>query len=47
MMMNARNQAESYAKALPADHGWPPFIIICDVADSDLSAHAFQREAAH
>jgi hypothetical protein len=31
MMMNARNQAESYAKALPADHGWPPFIIICDV----------------
>lgn len=31
MMMNARNQAESYAKALPADHGWPPFIIVCDV----------------
>ncbi len=31
MMMNARNQAESYAKALPTDHGWPPFILICDV----------------
>lgn len=31
MMMNARNQAEGYAKALPAAHGWPPFIIVCDV----------------
>jgi hypothetical protein len=31
MMMNARNQAEAYAKALPADHGWPPFILVCDV----------------
>ncbi len=31
MMMNARNQAEAYARALPVDHGWPPFILVCDV----------------
>ena len=31
LMMNARRQAEGYAKALPADHGWPPFVLVCDV----------------
>ncbi|MGH6736286.1 MAG: class I SAM-dependent DNA methyltransferase [Methyloceanibacter sp.] len=31
LMMNARRQAEEYAKALPASHGWPPFILVCDV----------------
>lgn len=31
LMLNARNQAERYAKALPTSHGWPPFIILCDV----------------
>ena len=31
LMLNARRQAEDYAKALPAAHGWPPFLIICDV----------------
>ena len=31
MMLHARRQAEEYAKALPASHGWPPFLIICDV----------------
>jgi hypothetical protein len=30
-MQRARGQAESYAKALPVDHGWPPFLIIADV----------------
>lgn len=30
-MMNARRQAEEYAKALPQSHGWPPFILVCDV----------------
>jgi hypothetical protein len=30
-MMNARRQAEGYARCLPADHGWPPFILVCDV----------------
>lgn len=31
LMMNARRQAEDYAKALPASDGWPPFVIACDV----------------
>ena len=31
MMLHARRQAEGYARALPVSHGWPPFLIICDV----------------
>jgi hypothetical protein len=31
LMRNARSQAEGYARALPVDHGWPPFILVCDV----------------
>ena len=31
LMLNARQQAEDYAKALPAFEGWPPFLIVCDV----------------
>lgn len=31
LMMNAKQQAEDYARALPASDGWPPFIIVCDV----------------
>jgi hypothetical protein len=31
LMMNARTQAQNYARALPTAHGWPPFILICDV----------------
>lgn len=30
-MRKAKGQAERYAKALPADHGWPPFLLITDV----------------
>lgn len=30
-MLQAKGQAERYAKALPADHGWPPFLLIMDV----------------
>jgi hypothetical protein len=30
-MLQAKGQAERYAKALPADHGWPPFLLIADV----------------
>lgn len=36
LMRNAREQAEQYARALPASHGWPPFILTCDVG------HAFE-----
>jgi hypothetical protein len=31
LMMNAKQQAEEYARALPPSHGWPPFILTCDV----------------
>jgi SAM-dependent methyltransferase len=31
LMLNARRQAEDYAKALPTSDGWPPFLLICDV----------------
>ncbi|HEX8485856.1 DNA methyltransferase [Sphingomonas sp.] len=31
LMRNARVQAEDYARALPPAHGWPPFILVCDV----------------
>ena len=30
-MVQAKGQAERYAKALPVDHGWPPFLLIVDV----------------
>lgn len=30
-MQRARGQAEGYAKALPVEHGWPPFLIVVDV----------------
>ena len=31
LMLNARRQAEDYARALPVADGWPPFIFVCDV----------------
>lgn len=33
LMLNARRQAEAYARDLPTDHGWPPFILVCDVGN--------------
>jgi hypothetical protein len=30
-MLAAKGQAERYARDLPADEGWPPFLIVCDV----------------
>ncbi|MGE4579238.1 MAG: class I SAM-dependent DNA methyltransferase [Desulfuromonadales bacterium] len=33
-MQAAKNQAERYAKALPLDEGWPPFLIVVDVGHS-------------
>ncbi len=30
-MVQAKGQAERYAKALPVDHGWPPFLMVADV----------------
>jgi len=31
LMMNAKRQAEEYARALPVSDGWPPFVLVCDV----------------
>jgi hypothetical protein len=31
LMEDALAQAKGYALALPAEHGWPPFLIVCDV----------------
>lgn len=33
-MLRARNQAEQYAKALPVEEGWPPFLLVVDVGYS-------------
>jgi len=30
-MLKAKGQAERYAKAVPIEHGWPPFLLITDV----------------
>lgn len=31
LMRNAREQAEAYAKRLPPEEGWPPFLVVVDV----------------
>ena len=31
LMLNAKRQAEDYARALPTSHGWPPFVLVVDV----------------
>lgn len=33
-MQAAKNQAERYAKALPLEEGWPPFLVVVDVGHS-------------
>jgi len=30
-MIQAKGQAERYAKALPTDHGWPPILMVADI----------------
>ncbi|MXW91648.1 MAG: class I SAM-dependent DNA methyltransferase [Rhodospirillaceae bacterium] len=30
-MRKAKRQAEDYARALPKEHGWPPFLLVVDV----------------
>jgi len=30
-MVQAKGQAERYAKALPLDHGWPPILMVADI----------------
>ncbi|MBO9168346.1 DNA methyltransferase [Rhizobium sp. L245/93] len=33
VMLAARKQAEDYARALPIEHGYPPFLIVADVGN--------------
>ena len=33
VMRAAKGQAEDYARALPKEHGWPPFILVVDVGN--------------
>lgn len=44
LMIQARRQAEHYARCLPRDHSYPPFLIVCDVGRTielyaDFSGH--------
>src|SRR3546814_21133508 len=43
-MRNAREQAEQYARALPAEHIWPPFILVCDVGHAIEVFADFSRQ---
>src|SRR5690606_11157825 len=46
-MERAKNQAFRYARALPADDGWPPFLVVVDVGYCfDLYAD-FSRQGKH
>lgn len=31
LMFDAKAQAVNYARCLPPEHGWPPFVLVCDV----------------
>ena len=47
-MLKARAQAESYARALPASEGRPPFLIVADVGHAiELYAEVTRDVAAH
>ncbi len=45
-MLRAHNQADQYARALPADEGRPPFIIVTDVGRSIELYSEFSRSGA-
>lgn len=42
-MQRAAGQAEGYAKALPTEHGWPPFLLVTDVGHCIDVYADFQR----
>ncbi|MBN8728460.1 MAG: class I SAM-dependent DNA methyltransferase [Xanthomonadales bacterium] len=45
-MLRARSQAENYARALPADEGRPPFVVVVDVGRSIELYSEFSRSGA-
>lgn len=44
-MGNFREQAEQYARALPTERGWPPFILIANVGHAIEIIHQIWRFA--
>ena len=46
-MVRARGQAEAYAKALPVQEGWPPFLIVVDVGHVFELFADFSRTGKH
>ena len=46
-MIRARGQAEAYAKALPVEDGWPPFLIVVDVGHVFELFADFSRTGKH
>jgi hypothetical protein len=45
-MLRARGQGEQYARALPADEGRPPFVIVVDVGRAIELYAEFSRTGA-
>lgn len=45
-MLRARGQAEQYARALPAEEGRPPFVIVVDVGRAIELYAEFSRTGA-
>jgi len=42
-MLKAKGQAEQYARALPVDEGWPPFLVVVDVGHAIELYSEFSR----
>ena len=47
LMRNAFGQARHYAEALPPAHGWPPFILVCDVGHAIEVWADFNRQGRY
>jgi hypothetical protein len=47
LMRNAFEQAKQYAEALPDGHGWPPFILVCDVGHAMEVWADFNRQGKY
>lgn len=43
-MVQAKGQAERYAKALPVDHGWPPFLLVAEIGYWPISKDAYDTK---
>jgi hypothetical protein len=47
LMRNALDQARRYARLLPPAHGWPPFILVCDVGHAIELFADFSGQGKH